>query len=73
MDVGEADTVAGSVGADAFWRWLGAHSAARKRYILVRSRPGFAANHNSAQRSDPIVHALFWRPVDSLIAQSEAG
>jgi acetyl esterase/lipase len=66
--VGAADTVAGSAGADAFWSWLAQHPSAHKRYIVVRSRPGFVADHNSAQRSDPIARAIFWRPLDALIA-----
>jgi hypothetical protein len=66
--VGDRDTTAGSAGADAFWRWLAAHPIARKRYVLVHSRPGFIANHDSAQLSTPIARAVFWKPVDRLIA-----
>jgi hypothetical protein len=70
--VGDRDTTAGSAGAGAFWRWLAGHPIARKRYILVRSRPGFIADHNSAQLSDPIARAVFWRPVDVAIASAGA-
>ena len=66
--VGDADTVVGSAGAEAFWQWLAQHASTRKRFIVVHSRPGFVANHDSAQRSDPIARAIFWRPVDTMIA-----
>jgi hypothetical protein len=66
--VGDADTIAGSGGANAFWSWLGNHS--RKRYLVIHSRPGFVANHDSAQRSDAIARAIFWRPLDRLIGQA---
>jgi acetyl esterase/lipase len=68
--VGDRDTTAGSAGADAFWQWLAGHPIARKRYVLVHSRPGFIANHDSAQLSDPIARAVFWKPVDELIASA---
>ena len=67
--VGDADTTAGSGGADEFWRWLASHPAELKSYRVVRSRAGFVADHDSAQRSDPIARAVFWRPVDELIAR----
>lgn len=70
--VGDADTTAGSAGADAFWSWLGGHPAAKKRYVLIHSRPGFVANHDSAQRSDRIARAVFWVPLDTLIAAVRA-
>lgn len=70
--VGDADTTAGSAGADAFWSWLGGHPAAKKRYVLIHSRPRFVANHDSAQRSDRIARAVFWVPLDTLIAAARA-
>ncbi len=71
--VGDADTVAGRGGADAFWRWLGGHPADAKRYVVVRSRPGFAATHDSAQQSSAIARAVFWHPVDALLAHLRSG
>jgi hypothetical protein len=71
--VGDADTTAGSGGADTFWRWLVAHPSKRKRYVVIHSRAGFVANHDSAQRSDPIARAVFWRPLDALIQRARAG
>jgi acetyl esterase/lipase len=68
--VGDADTTAGSAGADAFWRWLSGHRSDRKRYVVIHSRPGFVANHDSAQRSDPVARAIFWKPLDVLIARA---
>ena len=68
--VGDADTTAGSAGADAFWRWLAGHPAARKHYVVIRSRPGFVANHDSAQRSDPLARRIFWGPFDRLVEQA---
>ena len=66
--VGDADTIAGSGGADAFWRWLRGHPANAKRYAVVRSRPGFSATHDSAQQSSAIARAVFWYPFDALLA-----
>jgi hypothetical protein len=66
--VGDRDTVVGSTGADAFWQWLAGHRSALKRYLVVHSRPGFIANHNSAQRTDAIARSIFWQPVDAVIA-----
>ena len=68
--VGDADTTAGSAGADAFWRWLSGHPASKKRYVVIRSRPGFVANHDSAQRSDALARRIFWAPLDRLIEQA---
>ena len=68
--VGDADTTAGSGGANAFWGWLRGHPADRKRYAIIRSRPGFVANHDSAQRADAIAQAVFWKPLDRLIARA---
>jgi acetyl esterase/lipase len=70
--VGDADTTAGSGGANAFWSWLASHPSSEKRYVVIRSRPGFVANHDSAQRSDPIARAVFWRPLDLLVARARA-
>ena len=67
--VGDADTIAGSAGADAFWGWLGGHPATEKRYVVVHSRPGWAADHESAQRSDRIARSVFWARLDRLIAR----
>jgi len=71
--VGDADTIAGTGGADALWSWLRPHPAARKRYITIRSRPGFTATHESAQLATPIAQAVFWRPFDALLARVRAG
>ena len=68
--VGDRDTTAGSAGADAFWHWLAGHPIASKRYVLVHSRPGFIANHDSAQLSTPIARAVFWKPVDGVISSA---
>jgi acetyl esterase/lipase len=70
--VGDADTVAGSAGADAFWQWLAGHPKASKRYVLVRSRPGFVANHDSAQESNTTARRVFWSPVDKIIASARS-
>lgn len=70
--VGDADTTAGSAGADAFWHWLSGHRSDRKRYVVIHSRPGFVANHDSAQRADKLARAIFWTPLDVLIARARA-
>jgi hypothetical protein len=71
--VGDADTIAGTGGANTFWSWLRAHPAASKRYITVRSRPGFTAAHQSPGLSTPIAQAIFWQPFDALLARIRAG
>jgi hypothetical protein len=71
--VGDADTTAGSGGADTLWHWLSGHPASRKRYVVIRSRPGFVANHDSAQRTDTIARAVFWAPLDVLISRVRHG
>ncbi len=68
--VGDADTTAGTAGADAFYRWLDDGTGRRVRYTLIRSRPGFVADHDSPQRTDTLARAIFWRPLDHLIARA---
>jgi hypothetical protein len=70
--VGDADTIAGTGGANTFWNWLRPHPAANKRYITIRSRPGFTATHESAQLATPIAQAVFWHPFDALLARVRA-
>jgi acetyl esterase/lipase len=70
--VGDADTTAGSGGASAFWSWLSGHRSSEKRYLVIHSRTGFVANHDSVQRTDKIAQAIFWTPLDLLIARVRA-
>jgi hypothetical protein len=70
--VGDADTIAGTGGANTFWNWLRPHPAASKRYITIRSRPGFTATHESAQLATAIARAVFWHPFDALLARVRA-
>jgi pimeloyl-ACP methyl ester carboxylesterase len=65
--VGDHDTVAGSAGADAFWRWLAAHPANRKQYVVVRSHGQFVATHEAPQQTTPAAQAAFWHPLDVLL------
>ena len=67
VEVGDADTVAGSVGADAFWRWLGG-AAPFRRYAVVRSHGAFVADHAAPKATTPAARAAFWAPLDRLIA-----
>jgi hypothetical protein len=67
--VGDRDTTAGTAGANAFWRWLGPHPSDRKLYLVIHSRPGFVANHDSPQKADPITRSIFWARLDRLIAR----
>ena len=71
--VGDADTIAGTGGANTIWSWLRPHPAANKRYITIHSRPGFSATHESAQLATPIAQAIFWHPFDVLLARVRAG
>jgi hypothetical protein len=67
--IGDRDTTAGSAGANAFWRWLGPHPNDRKLYLVIHSRPGFVANHDSPQNTDPVTRSIFWARLDRLIAR----
>ena len=70
IQVGDRDMTAGRAGADEFWRWLGTHPAARKRYELVRSTPQLAMTHAAPKSALPAARAAFWAPLDRLIAQA---
>jgi hypothetical protein len=65
--VGDHDTVAGSAGADAFWRWLAAHPVSHKQYVVVRSHGQFVATHEAPQQTTPAAQAAFWHPLDVLL------
>jgi hypothetical protein len=67
--VGDRDTTAGSAGANAFWRWLGPHPSDRKLYLVIHSRPGFVANHDSPQRTDAVTRSVFWVRLDRLVGR----
>lgn len=66
--VGDADTTAGTAGADVLLRWLRAGARQRVGYKVIQSRPGFVADHDSPQRTDSIAQQTFWLPLDRLIA-----
>jgi dienelactone hydrolase len=70
IQVGDADAVAGRGGADAYWSWLAGHPAARKRYEIVRSVPGFAATHAAPKLATPAARRAFWAPLDRLLAEA---
>jgi acetyl esterase/lipase len=66
---GDRDEVVGRAGADALWRRLARHAAARKQFRLVRSRPGLPAFHEAPKETSPIALRTFWAPLDALVAQ----
>ena len=70
IQVGDADTEAGSAGADAFWSWLATHPSSRKRYQVVRSSPRLAATHAAPKSAGAAARRTFWAPLDRLIAQA---
>ncbi len=70
--VGDRDTTVGSSGAEVLWHWLAAHPNTEKRYVVVRSHPGFVANHDSASLASAGARAAFWRPLDLLLARARA-
>ncbi len=70
--VGDADTTAGTAGADAFLRWLHGGRSRRVTYTVIRSRPGFLADHDSPQRTDRVAHEIFWLPLDRLIDRARS-
>jgi hypothetical protein len=70
IQVGDADTEAGSAGADAFWSWLATHPSSRKRYQVVRSSPRLAATHAAPKSASAAAQSTFWAPLDRLITQA---
>lgn len=69
VQVGDADTVAGRAGADAFWQWLGGASPFRS-YTVVRSHGAFVAEHAAPKETTGAARAAFWVPLDRLIAEA---
>ena len=67
IQVGDADTEAGSTGADQFWHLLSHHPASRKRYQIVQSTTALTANHAAPKSTTPAARAVFWAPLDRLI------
>jgi len=72
LQVGDEDTVAGRSGADAFWSWLIKRRGGRQRLVVVRSRPGFAADHAAPKLSSEPARRAFWAPLDTLLARARA-
>lgn len=68
IQVGDADTEAGSGGARAFRSWLGSH--ARKTYEIVHSSGAFRAVHAAPKGTSAAARRAFWAPFDKLIAGS---
>ena len=73
IQVGDRDTQAGPAGAAALWTWLAGHPASRKRYVVVRSQPGFVAAHPAPKATGPAARRAFWQPLDALIAAARRG
>jgi dienelactone hydrolase len=73
IQVGAADTAAGSGGANRFWGWLAGHAAARKRYEVIHSTPQLPATHAAPRSSGTAARAEFWYPLDRLIAAARQG
>ena len=70
IQVGDADTEAGSAGADAFWSWLSRHPSARKQYEVIHSSPALLATHAAPKSTTAAAQRAFWAPLDRLIALS---
>ena len=70
IETGDADTEAGSAGANAFWSWLATHPNSRKRYQLVRSSPALAATHAAPKSATLAAQRTFWEPLDRLITNA---
>jgi dienelactone hydrolase len=73
IQVGDADTVAGRGGADAFWNWLSGHPAPLKRYQVIHSSRQLAAIHAAPKATSPAARRAFWAPLDRLIALARGG
>ena len=70
IQVGDADTEAGSGGANEFWSWLAAHPASAKRYEVIHSTPQLTADHAAPKQTSAAAQRAFWAPLDRLIALS---
>ena len=70
IQVGDADTEAGSAGADAFWSWLATHPSARKHYQIVRSSARLVATHAAPKSPSAAAQQTFWAPLDRMIAHA---
>ena len=68
IQVGDADTEAGSGGANQFWKWLANHPASLKSYEVVHSSPQLTATHAAPKATSPAAQRAFWAPLDRLIA-----
>jgi hypothetical protein len=73
IQVGDADTEAGSGGANTFWKWLASHPAQLKSYQIVHSSPQLAATHAAPKATNPTAQRDFWAPLDRLIALARRG
>jgi dienelactone hydrolase len=65
IQVGDADLEAGPAGAALFRSWLAHHT--QTTYQVVRSRPGFRADHAAPKRADLPAREAFWAPLDRLL------
>jgi hypothetical protein len=70
LQVGDRDVVAGSYGADVYWRLLVRLHHVRRAFSRVRSAPGFSATHAAPRSSAPAARRAFWLPLDRLISSS---
>lgn len=68
IQVGDADTQAGTGGANEFWQWLASHPPALKRFEVIRSTPQLRADHAAPHTHSPAAQRAFWLPLDRLIA-----
>jgi hypothetical protein len=68
IQVGDADTQAGTGGANEFWRWLASHPPARRQFEVIRSTPQLLADHAAPHTYSPAARRAFWLPLDRLIA-----
>jgi len=73
IQVGDADTEAGSAGADAFWNWLASHPPPLKSYEVIHSSPQLVATHAAPKATSPAAQRAFWAPLDRLIALARSG
>jgi hypothetical protein len=73
IQVGDADTEAGSGGANTFWNWLASHPASLKSYKIVRSSPQLTATHAAPKATNQAARRAFWAPLDRLIALARRG
>jgi acetyl esterase/lipase len=70
--VGDRDTDVGTAGANELYQRLRAADVAALQIStgIIRSRPGFSANHESVYRTDPAAQKAIWGRIDRILVRA---